>query len=193
MSPQQSSPPELFRCADVPVSTRSSSECILIHHKTPMINEYMSRNCGHICSRHMKSISGEAAHVQILFSSVCAPLSSDVSSPTVGGYASDIKSCESCRTRCTYTHSPSKRVRATLELNRMQELMDATNAQRSFIFIQSNRKKRLPYQPLRATSKTSIPSGRKQFLNNFFRVETHVRKLVSARMQGPVNNNKVPK
>ncbi len=38
-----------------------------------------------------------------------------------------------------------------------------------------------------------MPLGRKQFLSNFFRVETHVKKLVSARMQRPVNNNKVPK
>lgn len=193
MSPQHSSPPERSKCTDVVVRTRTSLECMIIHYNVPLIYEFRSRKRGYMYSGYMKLLLGEAPHIQILFSSVYVPRIPDGTSPTVGGHASGLKSCASCRTQCIHTHSLSSRVKTPSELKRLQGLAAPPNPQRSFIFIQSNRKKRLPSPTLRAIPKASIPSGRKQFSSNFFRMENHVKKLVSARMQRPVNNNKVPK
>ncbi|MDC3284457.1 hypothetical protein OAV01_04205 [Opitutales bacterium] len=143
---------------------------------------------------YMPPPQGTLPRVRMLYPPGIATLIPDGSPPTTCGYESKTMLHRSCGALCMYSHSPSRRVMAPPIEKRMQGLVDSPHPQRSFNFIQSNRMDRPFSNPLLGVNpKALMPSGRKQFLSNFCRVESHVKKLVSARMQRPVNNNKVPK
>ena len=194
MIPQHSSPPERSRCTHTPVHSRTSHKCMYIHHKVPILYEYRSRERGLMNPFYMPPLQGTLPRVRMLYPPGIATLIPDGSSPTTGGYESKTMLHRSCGAQCMCSHSPSRRVKAPPGDKRMQGLVDPPDPPHSFNFIHSKRKDR-PFScpPLWAIPKALMPLGRKQFLSNFFRVETHVKKLVSARMQRPVNNNKVPK
>lgn len=196
MSPQHSSLPGRPRCTHTPVHPRTSSKCMYIHHKVPIFYEYRSRErwCGRMNPFYMPPPQGTLPRVRMLYPLGIATLIPDGSSPTTGGYESKTMLHRSCGAQCMSPHSPSRRVKTPPGDKRMQAFVGPPDSPQSFNSIHSNRKDR-PFScpPLWAIPKALMPLGRKQFLSNFFRVETHVKKLVSARMQRPVNNNKVPK
>ncbi|MDA9119807.1 hypothetical protein N9J83_06660 [Opitutales bacterium] len=143
---------------------------------------------------YMPPSQGTLPRVRMLYPPGIATLIPDGSPPTTGGYESKTMLHRSCRTQHMYSHPVSNRVNAPYEAKHMQRSMGVPYPQQSFNFIQSNRKDRLFSNPLLGVNpKALMPSDRKQFLNNFCHLESHVKKLVSARTQGPVNNNKVPK
>ena len=194
MSPQHSSLPERFRCTDVPLCTRTRSKCISIHHKVAIIHRYRSRERGRMNPFYMPHPQGTLPRVRMQYPPSIATLIPDCNPPTTCGYESKTMLHRSCGAQCMNSHSPSRRVKAPQREKRMQGLVDSPYPQQSFNFIQSNRMDRPFSNPLLGVNPKVLKlSGRKQFLSNFFRVETHVKKLVSARMQRPVNNNKVPK
>jgi len=194
MIPQHSSPPERPRCTHTPVRSRTSHKCMSIHHKVPILYEYRSRERVHMNPFYMPPLQGTLPRVRMLYPPGIATLIPDGSSPTTGGYESKTMLHRSCGAQCMSPHSPSRRVKTPPGDKRMQAFVGPPDSPQSFNSIHSNRKDR-PFScpPLWAIPKALMPLGRKQFLSNFFRVETHVKKLVSARMQRPVNNNKVPK
>ena len=194
MIPQHSSPPERPRCTHTPVRSRTSHKCMYIHHKVPILYEYRSRERGRMNPFYMPPPQGTLPRVRMLYPPGIATLIPDGSSPTTGGYESKTMLHRSCGAQCMSPHSPSRRVKTPPGDKRMQAFVGPPDSPQSFNSIHSNRKDR-PFScpPLWAIPKALMPLGRKQFLSNFFRVETHVKKLVSARMQRPVNNNKVPK
>jgi len=194
MSPQYSSPPERSMCADVPVRSRTSHKCMYIHYKVPLLYQHRSRERGRMNPFYMPPPQGTLPRVRMLYPPGIATLIPDGSSPTTGGYESKTMLHRSCGAQCMSPHSPSRRVKTPPGDKRMQAFVGPPDSPQSFNSIHSNRKDR-PFScpPLWAIPKALMPLGRKQFLSNFFRVETHVKKLVSARMQRPVNNNKVPK
>ena len=194
MIPQHSSPPERSRCTHTPVRSLTSHKCMSIQHKVPILYEYRSRERVHMNPFYMPPLQGTLPRVRMLYPPGIATLIPDGSSPTTGGYESKTILHRSCGAQCMYPHSPSRRVKAPPGDKRMQGLVDPPDPPQSFNSIHSNRKDR-PFScpPLGAIPEVLMPLGRKQFLSNFFRVETHAKKLVSARMQRPVNNNKVPK
>ena len=194
MIPQHSSPPERSRCTHTPVRSLTSHKCMSIQHKVPILYEYRSRERVHMNPFYMPSLQGTLPRVRMLYPPGIATLIPDGSSPTTGGYESKTMLHRSCGAQCMSPHSPSRRVKTPPGDKRMQAFVGPPDSPQSFNSIHSNRKDR-PFScpPLWAIPKALMPLGRKQFLSNFFRVETHVKKLVSARMQRPVNNNKVPK
>ena len=194
MIPQHSYPPERSRCTHTPVRSKTSHKCMYIHHKVPILYEYRSRERGRMNPFYMPPPQGTLPRVRMLYPPGIATLIPDGSSPTTGGYESKTMLHRSCGAQCMSPHSPSRRVKAPPGDKRMQAFVGPPDSPQSFNSIHSNRKDR-PFScpPLWAIPKALMPLGRKQFLSNFFRVETHVKKLVSARMQRPVNNNKVPK
>ena len=194
MSPQYSSPPERSMFADIPVRSRISSECMYIHYKTPLVYTNRSPKSGFIYPNFDTPVRDKAPPMRMPYPPSFAFSNPNRSPPNSGAYYSSIMPCEACRTQHMYSHPVSNRVNAPYEAKHMQRSMGVPYPQQSFNFIQSNRKDRPFSKPLFGVNpKALMPSGRKQFLSNFFRVETHVKKLVSARMQRPVNNNKVPK
>ena len=196
MSPQHSSPPERSRCTYTPVRSETSLKCMYIHHKVPILYEYRSRERwrGRMNPFYMPSPEGTLPRVRMLYPPGIATLIPDCSPPTTCGYESKTMLHRSCGEQCMYSYSPPRRVKAPEREKHMQGLVDSPYPQQSFNFIQSNRMDRPFSNPLLGVNpKALMPLGRKQLLSNFFRVETHVKKLVSARMQRPVNNNKVPK
>ena len=194
MIPQHSSPPERSRCTHTPVRSKTSHKCMYIHHKVPILYEYRSRERVHMNPFYMPPLQGTLPRVRMLYSPGIVTLIPDGSSPTTGGYESKTMLHRSCGAQCMCSHSPSRRVNAPPGDKRMQGLVDPPDPPHSFNFIHSKRKDR-PFScpPLGAIPEVLMPLARKPFLSNFFRVETHAKKLVSARMQRPVNNNKVPK
>ena len=194
MIPQHSYPPERSRCTHTPVRSKTSHKCMYIHHKVPILYEYRSRERGRMNPFYMPPPQGTLPRVRMLYPPGIATLIPDGSPPTTGGYESKTMLHRSCGAQCMSPHSPSRRVKAPPGDKRMQGLVDPPPPPKSSNSIHSNRKDRPFSKPLFGVNpKALMPSGRKQFLSNFFRVETHAKKLVSARMQGPVNNNKVPK
>lgn len=194
MIPQHSSPPERSRCTHTPVRSLTSHKCMSIQHKVPILYEYRSRERVHMNPFYMPPLQGTLPRVRMLYSPGIVTLIPDGSSPTTGGYESKTILHRSYGAQCMYPHSPSRRVKAPPGDKRMQGLVDPPAPPKSSNSIHSNRKDR-PFScpPLGAIPEVLMSLGRKQFLSNFFRVETHAKKLVSARMQRPVNNNKVPK
>jgi len=194
MIPQHSYPPELSRCTHTLGRSKTSHKCMYRHHKVPILYEYRSRERGRMNPFYMPPPQGTLPRVRMLYPPGIATLIPDGSSPTTGGYESKTMLHRSCGAQCMSPHSPSRRVKTPPGDKRMQAFVGPPDSPQSFNSIHSNRKDR-PFScpPLWAIPKALMPLGRKQFLSNFFRVETHVKKLVSARMQRPVNNNKVPK
>ena len=194
MSPQYSSPPERSMCADVPVRFKFSTNCMYIHYKTQLIYTNRSPKSGFIYPKFKTPVRDKAPPMRSPYPPSFAFSNPNSSPPNSGGCYSSIMPCEACRSQCMYSHPVSNRVNAPYEAKHMQSSVGVPYPQQSFNFIQPNRMDHPFSNPLLGVyPKALMPSGRKQFLSNFFRVETHVKKLVSARTQGPVNNNKVPK
>ena len=194
MSPQYSSPPERSMCADVPVRSRISSECMYIHYKTPLIYTNRSPKIGFIYPKFKTPVGDKAPPMRMPYTPSFA-FSNPNSSPTAaGGYYSSIMPCRACRAKHMYSHPVFSRAKVLYKAKHMQRSVGVPYPQQSFNFIQSNRKDRPFSKPLLGVNPRALmPSDRKQFLNNFCHLESHVKKLVSARMQRPVNNNQVPK
>ena len=194
MSPQYSSPPERSMCADVPVRFKFSSNCMYIHYKTPLIYTNRSPKIGFIYPKFKTPVRDKAPPMR----SPCPPSfafsNPNSSPPNSGEYYSSIMPCGPCRAQRMYSHPLSSSSKVLYEAKHMQRSVGVPYPQQTFNFIQSNRKDRPFSKPLSgANPKALMPSDRKQFLNNFCHLESHVKKLVSARMQRPVNNNQVPK
>jgi hypothetical protein len=194
MSPQFSSPPERSMCSGLPVRFKISSNCMYIHYKTPLIYTNRSPKSGFIYPKLKTPVRGKAPPVWSPYPPSFAFSNHNSSPTTAGGYYSSNMPCEACRTQRMYSHPVSNRVNAPCEAKHMQKSVGVPYPQQSFNFIQSNWMDRPSSNPLLVVNpKALMPSDRKQFSSNFCHLESHVKKLVSARMQRPVNNNQVPK
>ena len=191
MSPQQSSPPERSRCNHTLGYFQTSSDCMYIHHKAPIIYDFRSRNHGSKDSGLMASIKGKVAFSRVLYPPGDQSRITASSPPShVWCDATDIPHRAS-GPQFIYSYSRCRCKKPPDKGKCMYSLVDPPDPPQSFNFIQSNRKNRPFSNPSSwAVLKTWRSLERENFFNHFLSLRTSsLTEQVQARMQGPKNNN----
>ena len=142
MSPQHSSPPERPRCTHTLGYSQTSSDCMYIHHKVPILYESRSRMYGSSYPNHMTSSRSKSAFGRILYPPG-DPARIPGSSPPTHAWcdATDIP-CRSSGSQSIYSYPKSWHNKPPDKGKCMHSLVDPPDPPQSFNFIQSNRKNR---------------------------------------------------
>ena len=192
MSPQPSSPPERSRCTHTQGYFRTSSDCMHIHHKAPIIKELWSRMDGFIYPGPMTPNRSHTVPSWLVYPPDGHPRIPGSSPPTTGWCdATDIPD-RSSGSQSIYSFSAYRCNKPPEKGKCMHLLVDPPDPPHSFNLIQSIRKNRPFSNPSSwAVPKTWRSLGRKNFSNHFLSLRTSSRtERVQARMRGPeINNN----
>jgi hypothetical protein len=142
MSPQHSSPPERPRCNHTLGYSQTSSDCMYIHHKVPILYESRSRMYGSMYPGLMTPNRSHAVPCRLVYPPGDPPRIPGSSPPTTGLCdATDIPSSSS-GSQSIYSYSLSWHDKPPDKGKCMHSLLDPPDPPQSFNLIKSNKKNR---------------------------------------------------
>jgi hypothetical protein len=192
MSPQPSSPPERSRCNHTLGFFQTSSDCMYIHHKAPIISELWSRMDGSVYPGSMTPNRSHTVPNWLVYPPDDPPRIPGSSPPTTGWRDTTVIPRRSWGAQSIYSYSPYRCNKPPDKGMCMYLLVDPSEPPQSFNLIKSNRKNRPFSNPSSwAVPKTWRSLDRANFFNHFLSSRTSSRtERVQARMRGPeINNN----
>jgi hypothetical protein len=163
MSPQPSSPPERSRCNHTLGYFQTSSDCMYIHHKAPIISERLSRMDGSVYPGSMTPNRSHTVPSWLVYPPDDPPRIPGSSPPTTGWRDTTVIPRRSWGAQSIYSYSPYRCNKPPDKGKCMHSLVDPPDPPQSFNFIQSIRKNRPFSNPSSwAVPKTWRSLGRKQ-------------------------------
>jgi hypothetical protein len=142
MIPQHSSPPGRPRCTHTLGYSKTSSDCMYLHHKVPILYESRSRIYGSMYPGLMTPNRSHAVPCRLVYPLGDPPRFPGSSPPTIDWCdATDIPR-RSSGSQSTYSYSPYRCNKAPDKGKCMYSLVDPPDPPQSFNFIHSNRKNR---------------------------------------------------